>query len=1006
MLKKIFISLVILCLAITDDVAQLKKLASPNLYTEAEIYKDDSGNWYSTEITVKFAKETIDLKRGIKTASIADILIPNSKKIFQKVEEKYGRFFLEKVFPGSSWCDSIGINVVTKEKVRLKDESQFYKLKFGHLVCVDSLISELKGLPNIVSAERPFVAISTYQPNDYSGNAQWALPKIEATKAWDITLGASWVKIAINDIFTAWDFNGYNNQLHDDLVGKISYNPLYNCLGHGQVVAGCAAAATDNGQGIASIGYNSNLMFTNIGAPGIKEARDNGANIINCSWISTNTTGLDTVIFNTLNLGIIVTAASGNEQKELTEASFGTIPVVTYPAAYYYSTIGRQVIAVTATHHLSNGTEVFGYPPDGRWNHSPGTDPISNPTTSFVDFSAPGVFVKSLDDTITDAYIDASGTSLSAPEVAGVLALVKSIYSDLSPLTAYTILKNTSEKVGADAYDTNGWNQYMGYGRVNAYKALKYTIEHYGGTFNQNVILPAGDTWNLQPGVTLTFASGCALIVNGTLNAVGNSTSRITFTRSGSSGTWNGIQFSPGSSGNIQYCNINNAYYGIKCDNSSPAIIRNNIVGTSGSSAYGIYCLYGANPTITHNLIQGFSTGLYLATNSISSSTENFITGNTNGVTVFNSNGVDLGQAYWGYNNFSSNTNYELSANYSNPVWVQNNYWGRSYDPKTAPSRIYEYSATTYSTPFLTSPPSFNMIQESNDANATTGVVLKKTVSLDNLPEKNNDDDLLKIKEGVDGKRFAEVITTAGNMYKKEQSLNTKKYLLSVLQYSFRSSDREDFINYLDKTIRQNVEKNSEEYAATIEIENIWLAGKGKIAEVIENTEKLLADYPKNELVQRQNLFNMFYQNYVTLAKKEEAVKYYKELVSRYSYDILVENCEVIMAEESGKGYSQLISQQNTENNNKDIADTDLAENYPNPFNPSTQISFTLKENGKVSLKVYDVLGKEVANLAEGFYEAGKHATTFNGSNLASGIYFYRLTTPAATITKKMMLVK
>lgn len=80
--------------------------------------------------------------------------------------------------------------------------------------------------------------------------------------------------------------------------------------------------------------------------------------------------------------------------------------------------------------------------------------------------------------------------------------------------------------------------------------------------------------------------------------------------------------------------------------------------------------------------------------------------------------------------------------------------------------------------------------------------------------------------------------------------------------------------------------------------------------------------------------------------------------------------------------------------------------NYPNPFNPSTQLSFTLKESGLVSLRVYNTIGKEVANLADGYYEAGKHTATFDGSNLASGIYFYRLTTPSATITKKMMLVK
>jgi hypothetical protein len=121
--------------------------------SEAEIYIDNEGNWYSTSITVKFAKRTIDLPRGLKAAAFSDILIPETKGILKKVEKKYGKFALEKLFPDASYEDVYGTNIVTKEKVRLKDESQFYKLIFEQLICIDSLINELKGLPNIVNTE-------------------------------------------------------------------------------------------------------------------------------------------------------------------------------------------------------------------------------------------------------------------------------------------------------------------------------------------------------------------------------------------------------------------------------------------------------------------------------------------------------------------------------------------------------------------------------------------------------------------------------------------------------------------------------------------------------------------------------------------------------------------------------------------------------------------------------------------------------------------------------------
>jgi len=81
-------------------------------------------------------------------------------------------------------------------------------------------------------------------------------------------------------------------------------------------------------------------------------------------------------------------------------------------------------------------------------------------------------------------------------------------------------------------------------------------------------------------------------------------------------------------------------------------------------------------------------------------------------------------------------------------------------------------------------------------------------------------------------------------------------------------------------------------------------------------------------------------------------------------------------------------------------------QNYPNPLNPSTTISYQMPHEGLVTLKVYDVLGNEVSkifygNLGEGYYEA-----EFDGSNYASGIYFYRINAGKFSQTKKMVLLK
>ncbi|MBO6795257.1 MAG: T9SS type A sorting domain-containing protein [Balneolaceae bacterium] len=86
--------------------------------------------------------------------------------------------------------------------------------------------------------------------------------------------------------------------------------------------------------------------------------------------------------------------------------------------------------------------------------------------------------------------------------------------------------------------------------------------------------------------------------------------------------------------------------------------------------------------------------------------------------------------------------------------------------------------------------------------------------------------------------------------------------------------------------------------------------------------------------------------------------------------------------------------------------DFDLSQNYPNPFNPSTNINFTLPEASIVSLKVYNVLGQEVAALVDQRMGSGAHSITFDASNLSSGVYIYRLQAGNNVQTKKMLLVK
>jgi hypothetical protein len=87
-------------------------------------------------------------------------------------------------------------------------------------------------------------------------------------------------------------------------------------------------------------------------------------------------------------------------------------------------------------------------------------------------------------------------------------------------------------------------------------------------------------------------------------------------------------------------------------------------------------------------------------------------------------------------------------------------------------------------------------------------------------------------------------------------------------------------------------------------------------------------------------------------------------------------------------------------------ASFDLQQNYPNPFNPSTIIRYGLPLRSQVALNIYNTLGQQVAMLVNRNEEAGYHSVRFDGSNLASGVYFYRLQAGTYVETRKLLLLR
>ncbi len=145
------------------------------------------------------------------------------------------------------------------------------------------------------------------------------------------------------------------------------------------------------------------------------------------------------------------------------------------------------------------------------------------------------------------------------------------------------------------------------------------------------------------------------------------------------------------------------------------------------------------------------------------------------------------------------------------------------------------------------------------------------------------------------------------------------------------------------------------------------------------------------------SLINTWYQHeYNWITKAKGFVDMDADTSTILSGEVPIQSIEVtVVANSTG-----------VDENNNLINSFALSQNYPNPFNPSTIISYQLATAGQVSLKVYDVLGNEVATLVNKVQDPGSHSINFNASNLSTGVYFYQLKSGNYSLTKKMTLIK
>jgi thermitase len=365
-------------------------------------------------------------------AAMAQLAVPDRLLVQHRIGTDNGsvqRLFRTHGAAAQSYHDALRVSVLRVDPAK-RDEIQ------------KSL--EDSGLFDFV--EPDYLAQVSTTPTDPLYSSQWHLPKIQADSAWSITTGSTGVTIAMID-------SGVDTT-HPDLASKIvgGWNFLTNSstivdtMGHGTQTAGTAAAIGNNGVGVSGVVWQNPIMplvvvdstgnasYSNI-ASAITYAANHGARIVNISiGGSSASSTLQSAVTYAWNLGTVVFASSGN----------GGINAPYYPAGCQYA------VAVGATDSNDQWVSFSNY-------------------GNFLSLVAPGINIYTT--TAGGGYGANSGTSFSSPIAAGVGALVLSQSPSMSASSLVSTLEKTADDLGAPGFD-----QYYGWGRVNAYRALTSSI--------------------------------------------------------------------------------------------------------------------------------------------------------------------------------------------------------------------------------------------------------------------------------------------------------------------------------------------------------------------------------------------------------------------------------------------------------------------------------------------------------------------------------------------------
>jgi tetratricopeptide (TPR) repeat protein len=361
------------------------------------------------------------------------------------------------------------------------------------------------------------------------------------------------------------------------------------------------------------------------------------------------------------------------------------------------------------------------------------------------------------------------------------------------------------------------------------------------------------------------------------------------------------------------------------------------------------------------------------------------------------------------YVSFNYNDVYPTGTGYLNVranlyayVGASNAYWGQ-YPPNPAHFLATNGAYIAY-LPGAQSPyrnPPSKIIASSHGANTS---MESELVSHTNLATDQSAPDSI-IEEAIqlmNQDRYEEAIALLKQGLREAEIRIEKQYLLSLLAACYRTTEKEGFFDFLDGEIVTGISGHDDLYATTLEIKNLFLIRDGNYQSAIENYQVLREEFSSHALFHKSALFGLGYVYTEMLNQPERGKEYFIELVSTYPEDALTEAAILTMSQYNESLEEFLVNGSSAEIPDKPV----LFDNFPNPFNPTTVIRFSIPDNERITLRVYDILGRVVAVLADDIYESGTHQITFDASRLASWVYFSRIDFAGQSIVQRMLLVK